>query len=201
MVNQFTESAGAGGTIAPPFRHKQRMEIVLRDVQAAVASFNDTFQEHYPRVVALLARLTGDRAQAEEIASDVFQKLVQKPPQGDNPAPWIYRVATNAGLDATRANLRRRKKEREAGVEQLRISRSGDALEDMLREERRARVRAVLARMKARDSRLLLLRASGMAYKELAETLGIPAGSVGTLLARAEAEFERRFRGRYGDDL
>jgi hypothetical protein len=31
--------------------------------------------------------------------------------------------------------------------------------------------------------------------------LAIEAGSVGTLLARAEAEFERRYRARYGDDL
>jgi DNA-directed RNA polymerase specialized sigma24 family protein len=38
-----------------------------------------------------------------------------------------------------------------------------------------------------------------LAYRELAEALGIQPGSVGTLLARAEAEFERRFRARYGE--
>jgi RNA polymerase sigma-70 factor, ECF subfamily len=188
-------------TVAPFPRHKQRMEIVLRSVQAAVASFDDTFQEHYPRVVAMLARLTGDRAQAEEIASDVFHKLARRPPLGENPAPWIYRVAANAGLDAARANLRRRQREREAGAEQVRTSNTGDALEAMLGQERRARVRTVLARLKPRDSQLLLLRASGMAYRELAEALGIQPCSVGKLLARAEAEFERRFRARYGDDV
>jgi hypothetical protein len=35
----------------------------------------------------------------------------------------------------------------------------------------------------------------------LAEALGMQPGSVGTLLARAEAEFEKRFRARYGDGL
>ena len=182
-------------------RHKHQVEIVITGVQAAVASFDDTFQEHYPRVVAMLARLTGDRGQAEEIAADVFHKLARRPPVMDNPAAWIYRVATNAGLDATRANLRRRRREQEAGVEQVRTSQEENALDGMLREERRMRVRDVLAGLRPRDSELLLLRAAGMAYRELAEVLGIQPGSVGTLLARAEAEFERRFRERYGDEL
>ena len=62
-------------------------------------------------------------------------------------------------------------------------------------------VRAVLGDMKPREAQLLLLRSSGLAYRELAQTLGIQPGSVGTLLTRAEAEFERRFRARYGDDV
>ena len=37
--------------------------------------------------------------------------------------------------------------------------------------------------------------------RELAGTLGIEASSVGTMLARAEAEFERRFRARYGEHV
>jgi DNA-directed RNA polymerase specialized sigma24 family protein len=48
---------------------------------------------------------------------------------------------------------------------------------------------------------LLLLRASGLAYRELAATLGMEVGSVGTMLARAEAEFERKFRARYGEQV
>jgi DNA-binding CsgD family transcriptional regulator len=59
----------------------------------------------------------------------------------------------------------------------------------------------VLALLKPREAQLLLLRASGLAYRELAEATGIHPNSVGTLLARAEAEFERKFRARYGDDL
>ena len=72
---------------------------------------------------------------------------------------------------------------------------------DMLRQERRERVRTVLGAMKPRDAELLLLRSSGMSYREVAQALGIQAGSVGTLLARAEREFERRYRAQYGDDL
>jgi RNA polymerase sigma-70 factor (ECF subfamily) len=161
------------------------------------------FHEHYGRMVAMLARLTGDRGHSEEIASDVFHKLSQRPAllaSGDDLAAWIYRVATNAGLDALRANSRRRQRE-EAAADGLHASAQPSALEHLLATERAARVRGVLASLKPRDAQLLLLRSAGLAYRELAVTLGIEAGSVGTLLARAEAEFERRFRARYGETV
>jgi RNA polymerase sigma-70 factor (ECF subfamily) len=165
--------------------------------------FEGVFRDHYPRVVAMLARLTGDRGQSEEIAADVFCKLAQRPHlEGrDDLAAWVYRVAMNAGFDALRANSRRRRREQEATTESLRISSQPGALDDLLQAERCGRVRAVLESLKPRDAQLLLLRASGLAYRELAQTLGIQAGSVGTLLARAEQEFERKYRFRYGDDL
>jgi RNA polymerase sigma-70 factor (ECF subfamily) len=76
------------------------------------------FREHYARIVGMLARLTGDRAHSEEIASDVFHKLSQRPSlldSADDLTAWIYRVATNAGFDALRTNSRRRKREEAAG--------------------------------------------------------------------------------------
>ena len=192
------------------------MPSVIRSVQPAEESvlspsdagagawFEAIFREHYRRIAGLLARLTGDRGQAEEIASDVFTRISQRPPAlrgREDIVPWIYRVATNAGLDAVRSNSRRRRRDDAAGVEQLRLGASADALEGVLRQERCARVRAVLGALKPRDAELLLLRADGLAYRELAQALGIQPGSVGTLLARAEAEFERRFRARYGESV
>jgi RNA polymerase sigma-70 factor (ECF subfamily) len=163
--------------------------------------FDAAFRAHYPRVVGLLARITGDRGEAEEIAADVFCKLARRGESGGDPAPWLYRVASNAGLDALRSNSRRRRREQSAAAEQWRASASDTALDAVLREERRARVREILAGLKPRDAQLLMLRAEGLAYKELAEALGIHSASVGTLLARAEAEFERRYRSRYGEEI
>jgi len=170
---------------------------------AVGSSLEAVFQQHYGRVVSVLARLTGDRAYAEEIAADVFRKLSERPELLDRPdlAPWIYRVATNAGLNALRSNSRRRKREQSVDAQDAaRASTQGGALEAVLRQERCRRVRAVLEKLKPRDAELLLLRAEGMAYRELAEALGIQPGSVGTLLARAVAEFERKYRARYGDE-
>jgi RNA polymerase sigma-70 factor (ECF subfamily) len=193
------------------------MDIVFRGVQPAdeftlepavqdrsPAWLESVFQEHYARLVSVLSRLIGDRGQAEEIASDVFCKLSGRRGllmgAADRVA-WLYRVAINAGLDALRRNSRRRRREREASAETVRTSAGGNALDDMLARERCGRVQAVLTTLKPRDAQLLLLRAGGLSYRELAETLGINPSSVGTLLARAEAEFEKKFRARYGDDL
>ncbi len=167
----------------------------------SAAGFDAVFREHYPRVVAMLARLTADRPQAEEIASDAFCKLSKHCGDVDRAVSWLYRVAVNGGLDALRMNARRRRREQAAHAETLRLAPSGCALESMLREERRARVHEILAEMKPRDAQLLLLRAEGLAYRELADTVGVQASSIGTLLARAEAEFEKKFRARYGDGI
>ena len=166
--------------------------------------FESLFQEHYPRITSMLARLTGDRGQSEEIAADVFCKLSRHFSllHGKHElTAWVYRVATNAGLDALRSNSRRRRREQEAGIESLRTAPRSGALDDLLRAERCERVRAVLSGLKPRDAEMLLLRSSGMAYREIGDAMGIPSASVGTMLARAEAEFERRFRARFGDSL
>jgi RNA polymerase sigma-70 factor (ECF subfamily) len=149
----------------------------------------------------MLARLMSDRGQAEEIAADAFCKLAQQPAgDSDGLVAWLYRVAINAGLDAVRSNVRRKRREEAAGAGILHASPPG-VLDNLLGEERRQRVQQVLAALKPRDAQLLLLRSSGCAYRELAQALGVQASSVGTMLARAEQEFERRFRARYGDDL
>lgn len=166
--------------------------------------FEELFREHYPRVVSLLTRLTGDPGQAEEIASDVFSKLARRSvllAGREDVAAWIYRVATNAGLDAVRANARRRKKEEAASRERWRTGSEDGVLDSLLRAERGVRVRTLLAAMKPRDAQVLLLRSSGMAYREIAWALGVQPSSVGTILARAERDFERRYRARYGDDV
>jgi RNA polymerase sigma-70 factor (ECF subfamily) len=160
--------------------------------------FDAAFRAHYARVVRTLGRLTGDRGQAEEIAADVFCKLALQPDGAskEDLAAWLYRVAINAGLDAVRSNSLRKRREERATAASSNTA-EPEALERLLTEERRERVQRVLAALKPRDAQMLLLRSSGMSYRELAETLGIQLGSVGSMLARAEQEFERRYRARY----
>ncbi len=185
----------------------QPAEEIAIDSPSAMARMelplDEIFREHHARLVAMLARLSGDRPEAEDIAADVFCKLARRGALAgrESPLAWVYRVAANAGLDALRSRARRRRREEAAGVETLRLAAPADALGGMLAEERRAAVRAVLGELKPRDARLLLLRSGGMAYREISAVMGVSLGSVGTLLARAEANFERRFRARYGDGI
>ena len=166
------------------------------------SAFEAMYLEHHARVVSVLLRLVGDRTEAEELANDVFWRLYRQPlepsPDG-NVAGWLYRTATNLGIDALRAAARRRDYERAAAEMRARTGgAAGDPLEDVLRSEKRARVLAVLARLKPNQAQILVLRSSGFAYKELAEILGVKGGSVGTMLARAEAEFHRAYVEAYG---
>jgi DNA-directed RNA polymerase specialized sigma24 family protein len=55
-------------------------EFALTPAEAGRAGswFDGLFRDHYPRVVSMLSRLTGDRGQAEEIAADVFCKVSKR---------------------------------------------------------------------------------------------------------------------------
>ena len=170
------------------------------------SEFERIFLQHYARVVAVLFRLVGDRAQAEELAGDVFWKIYRQPylatnlpDRAHNVGGWLYRVATRLGIDALRASARRKRYEQAAGQAAYDSGATeADPLDDVLRDENRRRVHAVLAAMKPAQSQLLMLRQSGLSYQELAEIFGVKTNSIGTLLARAEAEFEQRFRAIHG---
>ena len=157
-------------------------------------AFEAAFLEHYARVYGVLFRLVGDRAEAEDLTVETFWRLWQRAPRrADNLGGWLYRVAMRLGYNALRAGRRRERYELEAGREALTNNAPPDPAEAAERADERAAVRVVLDQMKPRDARLLLLRHSGLSYAEIAAALGLAPGSVGTLLARAEEEFELRY--------
>jgi len=162
------------------------------------ADFRAVFLQHYARIVAILARLLGDRSRAEEVANDAFWRLYRQPAlQVDgNAGGWVYRTATNLGIDALRASGRRRQYEATAGRLAEEMTNSGP-LDDLLRGERCLRVRAVLASIKPAQAQLLVLRTSGFSYKELAEALDVKMSGIGTMLNRAEEEFRSHYLALY----
>jgi RNA polymerase sigma-70 factor (ECF subfamily) len=163
--------------------------------QASPPDFEDTFEQNWNRVCSVLYRLVGDRAEAEDLALGVFLRLYRRPPnRGHNLRGWLYRVATHMGLNALRARKRRDHYEEQAGLEILHQDQAWDPEKTMEQSEQRSQVRAVLARMKPRSAHLLILRHSGLSYAEVANALEVSPASVGTLLARAEKEFEQIYR-------
>jgi len=165
--------------------------------------FEATFLAHYSRILGILRRIVGDHGRAEDLASEVFLKLYRRPlaPDSDsNVAGWLYRTATNLGIDALRATARRSRLEQAAAQDAGRKKLAENGFERIARVERERRVRTVLAEIKPAQAQLLLLRASGDSYKELSAALEIEPGSVGTLLVRAEAAFEQRYRELFGSE-
>jgi RNA polymerase sigma-70 factor (ECF subfamily) len=180
----------------------------MRDTGAAPASlssqaFDELFLSTYPRLVGILRRMLGDSGRAEEIASEAFLKLhnTKLPPAAKaNVAGWLYRTAMNLGIDDLRARSRHFRITQQAtnSSEATSTNHAGDGLQLLLRSERQQRVRFVLAKLKPDWAQLLLLRASGYSYKELAQHLGLVPASVGTMLIRAEAAFEKMYLELFG---
>ena len=159
--------------------------------------FEDAFNEHWDRVYEVLFRIVGERAEAEDLSLETFLRLYNRPPKFESwekLAGWLYRVATNLGFNALRSRKRRSRYEEEAGHLAMDVHAASDPAKEAERLEEIQRVRQILSLMKPRDAKLLILRNSGFSYTELAVTLEVAPGSIGTLLVRAEADFEKRYR-------
>jgi RNA polymerase sigma factor (sigma-70 family) len=178
---------------------KQREKEAPEGAQAQAGSpgFETLFLEHWPRVYRWLYGMLGDPAEAEDLALETFFRLYQRhpsPPEGFNIGGWLWRVATNLGLHSIRSLRRRERHETAGGRQWLEDPAEARPAEILARQEERRLVRRVLAEMKEGQSRMLVMRYSGLSYKEIAEALGVAPSSVGPLLVRAEREFERRCR-------
>jgi RNA polymerase sigma factor (sigma-70 family) len=159
--------------------------------------FEAIFREHYQRMVRVTRRVLRRDSEAEEICAEVFLRLYRSGPgvaAGGLVGGWLYRTATRASIDALRAHQRRsREEELEGGSSGQNEDLADGPLTQLLRGERIAQVRAVLARLRVEKAQILLLRYSGLSYLEIAEAMQISATSVGTMLARAEAEFSKLY--------
>jgi RNA polymerase sigma-70 factor (ECF subfamily) len=155
-------------------------------------AFDALFQRHYERVYRVVYNLVGSREEAEDLAQETFLALYHTPPSlKDNEgglAAWLCRVALNRGYNTLRSNRRAQQRMERLG-EPLSGMEGSDPYSMAVRAEERAYVQAILAQLPERQSKLLLLRYAGLSYAEIAATLGIAPGSVGTLLARAERAF------------
>jgi RNA polymerase sigma-70 factor, ECF subfamily len=159
--------------------------------------FEALFLEHWTSVYRILQRLVGDPAEAEDLALEAFLRLYrnnQKHAQVENPGGWLYQTATRLGLNSIRDWKRREQYELTAGRYALEEPEQLSPADFLAQAEERQQVRIVLARMNQRQSQLLILRYSGLSYKEIASALNLAPASIGPLLARAERAFEKQYR-------
>jgi DNA-binding CsgD family transcriptional regulator len=104
-------------------------------------------------------------------------------------------AAVRMGLDELRRAARRARYERLFG-----LFRTPPPTPEDVRATRddRDRVRSVLAAIRPREASLLLLRAEGQSYEEVAAAAGLKSSSVGTLISRAQCAFRLEYERRYG---
>jgi RNA polymerase sigma-70 factor (ECF subfamily) len=178
-------------------KHLHTDEIQTAQDESRSMEFEALFREHWGRVVRLLQRLVSDPSEAEDLALETFLRLYRdhrRQQDNTNFGGWLYRVATNLGLQSIRSWKRRERYETTAGRNVLEEIPESSPAEILAREEERRMVRRALARMNGRQSRLLILRYSGLSYQEIASALDLAPASIGPLLVRAEREFEKQYR-------
>ena len=150
----------------------------------------ELFAQYHDSLVRMLYRRTGDRDRAEEIAQETFARAVVAPPR--SPRPWLFAVALNLVREDARRASRQGRRLILYKAEQPESAAAPD--EELDRGERVAQVRAALDTLAERDREALLLKAEGFSYDEIAATLGLARGAIGTTLARARRRLVDAYR-------
>ncbi len=142
-------------------------------------------------VYRYLARMGVTPAEAQEITQDVFLKLFQALQSGEdilNPRAWAFRVAHNMGVN----QLTRQRPAEPVDPLESRLAHPASSAEDELIEsERQARLARALDSLSPQQRQCLHLRAEGLKYREIAETLGLSVSTVNEFLARAVARLQK----------
>lgn len=151
----------------------------------------DLFAEFHPGILRMLIRRTGDPDRAEDLAAETFARALAAPP--NNPRPWLFAVALNLVREDGRRAVRQGRRLELLRAESPQHTEAPDEVFD--RNERTALVRQALALLSERDREVLLLKAEGFDYDEIAATTGLAKGAIGTTLARARRRLVEAYRG------
>jgi RNA polymerase sigma-70 factor (sigma-E family) len=134
------------------------------------------YREHYRSLVRLASLLVDDRETSEEVVQDAFVKVYLargRLRDTDRALPYLR----SAVLNGARSQLRRRRVRRAQPAPQLRVV--GSAEDTAVAGEETRRVMRALRSLPVRQRECLALRYYlDLSEAEIAETLGISAGSV-----------------------
>lgn len=180
-------NAGASKTVAAcPEPVRVDRELVRKCQAGDDAARQMLYEACMPRVYRLAIRLVGPQ-DAADVTQTVFLQAFSRLDQFQGAArfeTWLYRLAVNEALQF----LRRQKRHRSVPLEtepSAKSDRSRPAL------EARELLDLAFAQIDPDLRAIFLLRESEqMSYEEIAETLEIPAGTVGSRLNRARKQLE-----------
>lgn len=160
-------------------------ELVLAAARGERAAFAVLIDRHYDRFFRIAWRMTGNRADAEDIAQDICAGLPAKLAQfrGEaKVATWLTRIAMNATTDRLRALARERDRNRAWGE-----ARTAQAAADAEASERRAWLaQAMSALPEEIRATVVLVSAEGLSQAEAAEALDTAPGTIAWRMSEAK---------------
>ena len=177
-------------------------------IRAAQSGDDEAFGRivrHYQRAVYRVAYgLVRNAGDADDLAQETFVRAWQAIGRfrvGEPLYPWLARIAVNQAMSLFRRRRRRPETPLEPLLEAGRQWGGGDDPADQAADrDRAAHLEAALAELSHEHQSVLVLRAvEGLSYEEIANVLGVPAGTVMSRLSRARAELRARLRTRTGE--
>jgi len=204
-------AAGVGAIGARAARTEARpleidwSQIVRRCMDGDSGAWAELVRTHHTRVYGLCYRFTGNAADAEDLTQDVFLKIYSNLSSFDmargSLQVWITTMTRNLLVD----NFRRTRNQRatsslDEGWDESDELRPVDRLtavgpsphEKAAQKELAKMVQDALARVSAELREAVILRdLQDLDYKEIAQVLGIPEGTVKSRISRGRAELAR----------
>lgn len=153
------------------------------------------FHRHHLDLVRLATMLTGDRATAEDVVQDAFERVHAARKRLANAEGVGVSYLRTAVINGCRGVHRRRKVARRHQAEAHGDAGQPSAEQEVIRAERHREVAAALARLPRRRREVLVLRYYlELSEAEIAETLNISTGTVKSSAARGLATLAKTLR-------
>ncbi len=160
------------------------------DLVAAMAAgdsgraLSEFYQQYGSTVLALLTKMLGSRAEAEEILQEVFVELWRRAPEYDSSRgsviSWVVTVARSRALDALRARTRRHGDKQLQFSERHALGTDGGRPDVLVSSTRwHQALRQAFQRL-SEDQRAVLELSYflGMSHGQIAEAPNLPVGTV-----------------------
>lgn len=160
-------------------------EALLAAVQRGdTEALEQLYLRHHRALFAFLARITGDRLQAEDVLHEIFLKLLRNrrsEPVSGAVLPWLFRIARNAAID----QYRRAQRVVEVAFSEAE-SASAPFTDDDPLEQRQVQLEWALAQLpEALRTPLVLRGVHQMEYADLATALDCTEGAARVRVHRA----------------
>lgn len=173
--------------------------LIIRVQDGDTAAFDELVRRHSRRAFAVAWRIMGRREDAEDLVQESFMAALNRIASfepGRPFAPWLLRIVMNRGLNARRSRALRATDELP-----LDVSTGHDSPHEGLeRRELTQRLRAAMAELPERQRMVLqLFELDGLSAAEVAEVLGISAGTVRWHAHEGRAALRRALAGTYGN--
>lgn len=172
--------------------------LVIRAQNGERAAFGELVSRYMQRSYYAALGLVGSHDDALDLSQEAFARAFRARETIDPERPffpWLYQIIRRLCFNYTRDTSSRGRKLRETGAwlsdtTMARAPTSPDR--EVERTELREQVAAAIDRLNAREREVLVLREfEGLRYQEIADTIGIPIGTVMSRLYGARRSLAR----------